>query len=69
VEFFGWFDNNDTVFLTMEYLQFGDLAKQITPEITEWDAQQVTIQLLDGLYIMHQNGFTHRDLKPQVRFP
>jgi serine/threonine protein kinase len=51
----------------MEYLPFGDLAKYITPEITEWDAQQVITELLDGLCIMHQNGFTHRDLKPQVR--
>ena len=52
----------------MEYLQFGDLAKYVTPEITEWDAQQVATQLLDGLCIMHQNGFAHRDLKPQVSF-
>jgi serine/threonine protein kinase len=29
-------------------------------------AKMITMQLLEGLDIMHEMGFSHRDLKPQV---
>jgi hypothetical protein len=53
----------------MEYFPYGDLDKYITEDITENDVIQITTNLLEGLKIMHAEGFAHRDLKPQVGFP
>jgi len=52
----------------MEYFPYGDLDQYITNGITENDAIQITTELLEGLKIMHAEGFAHRDLKPQVGF-
>ena len=66
VKFFGWFENDESVFLAMEYFEQGDLQRHLTSEMKEIDAQQISKQLLEGLCFMHTNGFTHRDLKPSV---
>jgi Protein kinase domain len=52
----------------MEYLELGDLriyldGKQPLPE---HEVREITYQILDGLFLMHDNGFAHRDLKPNV---
>ena len=64
----GWFENVDSIFIAMEYFQYGDLHKFIpnSGPCTESGAKMITMQLLEGLDIMHKIGFTHRDLKPQV---
>lgn len=56
------------MFITMEYFPHGDLRKYMTvsPPFPEAEAQQVTFQLVEGLGFLHENGFTHRDLKPSV---
>jgi serine/threonine protein kinase len=56
------------VFLAMEYVQLGDLEKNlpISGRLPEMEVQQITKQILDGLHIMHTESFAHRDLKPQV---
>ena len=51
----------------MEYLPYGDLSSWIEKGIPEKEIKLITIQLLEGLAIMHENAFTHRDLKPAVR--
>lgn len=66
VEFFGWFEDDDHVYLAMEYFPNGTLDHFITKGLLEHDAQIIGQQLLEGLRIMHQEQFTHRDLKPQV---
>ncbi|KAJ5389222.1 Tetratricopeptide-like helical [Penicillium cataractarum] len=50
----------------MEYLEAGNLATYLhgTPPLSETDAKEVSYQILDGLCMMHENGFAHRDLKP-----
>lgn len=68
VHFYGWFENVEKIFLAMEYFPQGDLTKFITDKLREEDAVAITAQLLEGLAIMHESGFTHRDLKPQVSF-
>lgn len=54
----------------MDYAPFGDLNEYIaTGEIGENDAKQIARDILEALTIIHEEGFTHRDIKPQVRFP
>jgi hypothetical protein len=63
---YGWYENNDHVFLAMEYFPYGDLQNYIIHGITEDSTKIICTQLLDGLRLMHSIGLTHRDLKPQV---
>ena len=53
----------------MEYFPYGDLSSFIEKGISEEGIKLITVQLLEGLVIMHENSFTHRDLKPAVREP
>src|ERR1700712_5331311 len=66
VSFFGWFENDQYVFLAMEYFENGDLVQHISTISTEDEVRQITTNVLDGLTIMHTEKFAHRDLKPQV---
>ncbi|CUS07247.1 unnamed protein product [Tuber aestivum] len=66
VQFFGWFEDPQCIYLAMEYIPLGDLDQCFRKRtFTEAQAKRLTRQLLKGLAIMHENGFTHRDLKPQ----
>ncbi|TVY57322.1 Serine/threonine-protein phosphatase 6 regulatory ankyrin repeat subunit A [Lachnellula cervina] len=66
VDFLGWYENDDFVFLAMEYLPMGDLSDWAKYSKSEGDLKTICQQLLEGLEIMHANGFMHRDLKPQL---
>ncbi|KAL9609551.1 MAG: hypothetical protein Q9167_005682 [Letrouitia subvulpina] len=69
VKFYGWYENDRQIFLAMEYFALGDLADHIaTADISEHDTKQISIDILEGLDIMHSKGFTHRDLKPRNIF-
>jgi len=50
----------------MEYFQHGTLDMYIKNTLSEDDARIISLQLLEGLKIMHEEQFAHRDLKPQV---
>jgi serine/threonine protein kinase len=61
----------------MEYMRGGDLEanllyfESLTEHglaIPEEDIKEITSQILEGLKIMHAEGFAHRDLKPKVQF-
>jgi serine/threonine protein kinase len=54
----------------MEYLEHGDLLTYLhqRPPLPEAEAKHIAYQILDGLSLMHENGFAHRDLKPNVGF-
>ena len=77
VKFLGWFDNADAldaVFLAMEYFPYGDLDQYISDQSSRMALRktrpiEIASDLLEGLEIMHAEGFAHRDLKPQVGFP
>jgi serine/threonine protein kinase len=76
VDFIGWFQNDDAMFLAMEYMPLGDLEQHLQeianspihtgPLLSEEEVQEISRQILEGLKIMHAEGFAHRDLKPQV---
>jgi serine/threonine protein kinase len=66
VQFLGWFEDSDHIYLAMEYFEHGTLDKFITKDLSERDAQIIAHQLLLGLKIMHQEHFAHRDMKPNA---
>ncbi|KAI9043586.1 kinase-like protein [Aspergillus affinis] len=67
VKSFGWYEGPDHLFIAMEYLELGDLHTylQHKPALPEHEAKEVTFQILDGLFLMHDNEFAHRDMKPR----
>ena len=65
VRFLGWFEDINIVYLAMEYFPYGDLEKNAA-NIDETGVREITLDLLEGLRIIHAEGFVHRDLKPQV---
>ena len=67
-EFYGWYENDDSVFLSMEYFPHGDLTNCVRGPALESEAQEIVRQLLAGLQVIHEYGITHRDLKPQNIF-
>ena len=68
VQFYGWYESPEDVYLAMEYFPLGDLERYMDRQLSEVQIMIIVSQLLRGLCIMHQNGFTHRDLKPQNIF-
>ncbi|KAJ5097052.1 hypothetical protein N7456_007773 [Penicillium angulare] len=64
----GWFENEESIFICMEYFPLGNLQQYIFEAFPEGETQHITLQLLEGLDFMHSNGFAHRDLKPQNIF-
>lgn len=49
----------------------GDLSSYMTnhPVEARTQAQQISIQVLEGLVVLHEREICHRDLKPQVKSP
>jgi len=70
VRTYGWFENTESVFITMEYFPLGDLQKfmRTSPPFSEEATRQIVRQLLGGVDFMHESGFAHRDIKPGVSY-
>lgn len=58
----------------MEYFPLGDLRNYLESSkncphsrLSEDEVREITTQLLDALSMMHEQRFSHRDLKPAVR--
>ena len=56
------------MYIAMEYIPIGDMAQSFADGYrwNESDTKVVIKQLLHGLAVMHKEGITHRDLKPEV---
>ncbi|KAI0387574.1 kinase-like protein [Hypomontagnella monticulosa] len=66
VEFLGWNEDVDNLFIALEYVEFGDLEENLKKSLwNEGDIKETATQILNGLKVMHGEGIAHRDLKPQ----
>ncbi|PQE25951.1 camk kinase protein [Rutstroemia sp. NJR-2017a BBW] len=68
VDFIAWFEDKYWVYFAMEYFPLGTLQGFINGNMVEDDVRIISSQLIAGLRIMHEEGFAHRDLKPQNIF-
>jgi len=68
VKFHSSYEDADYVYIAMEYIPIGDMSKTFANGYrwNESDTKVVIKQLLQGLAVMHKEGITHRDLKPEV---
>ena len=68
VKFKSSYKDSDYVYIAMEYIPIGDISQTFVDGYcwSESDTRVVIEQLLQGLVIMHKEGITHRDLKPEV---
>ena len=66
VQFLGWFENNERLYIAMEYFEKGDLRRHLGERISVPMVKLLARQLLEGLNVMHKNGIAHRDIKPEV---
>ncbi|KAL9024368.1 MAG: hypothetical protein Q9196_006568 [Gyalolechia fulgens] len=64
VKSFGWYSTDDKIFITLEYLEHGDLQQYLGTPLPEQEGQCLVHQIVEGLNFMHDRGFAHRDLKP-----
>ncbi|KAJ5966782.1 hypothetical protein N7501_003030 [Penicillium viridicatum] len=67
VKSFGWYQTESSLFIAMEYLELGDLQDYVLAQsqpLPEFEVQRIMSQILEGLDLMHENGYAHRDLKP-----
>lgn len=66
VESRGWFETAHYIFIAMEAIELRDLSKHLKEPLLEDEARCISSQLLRGLVNLHENGFVHRDLNPNV---
>ena len=69
MQFLGWYESDHYIHIAMEYIIHGDLRRYLEVERSESEAKDITRQLLEGLLVIHEKGFAHRDLKPEVSLP
>ncbi|CAG9954815.1 unnamed protein product [Clonostachys rosea f. rosea IK726] len=60
----GWFEDDSSWFIAMEYMPYGDLDQAVKSPLQEPEARQIIFQTVEGVSFMHGSGFAHRDLKP-----
>ncbi|KAK0622561.1 kinase-like domain-containing protein [Immersiella caudata] len=65
VGYYGWFEDNDTIYVAMEHLELGDLSRFMRRPFSEGEACHLLSQVVRGVAFMHARNFSHRDLKPQ----
>lgn len=70
MEFLGWYEEPETLYIAMEYLPEGDITKHISAlaPLPQETAKSMSKQLLESLKVMHQERIAPRDIKPAVSF-
>ena len=71
VKFNSTYEDAHYRYIAMEYIPMGDMSQSFVDGYrwSESDTKVVIKQLLHGLAVMHKEGITHRDLKPEVCAP
>ena len=67
VQVYGYFEENNTGYFVMEYVNGRDLRQYIRQNHgrTSWeDALHVMLPVMDALSVIHEKGFIHRDVTP-----
>ncbi|CAG9324608.1 unnamed protein product [Blepharisma stoltei] len=64
---FEYFEDKSNYYLVMEYCKGGDLFDKVVSltKFTEKQAARIMEQIFSGLQYLHNNGVTHRDMKPE----
>ena len=63
-----FFEQHGTAYLVMDYLQGVNLAEYLHSKggrLSEQQASEIMMPIIDGLQEVHAKGFLHRDIKPQ----
>lgn len=68
VKIFGWWEDEKSIFLPMEYFEASDLSRNKELIRDESDIRVISQQLVLGLQCMHSLNIIHRDIKPQNVF-
>ena len=68
IKFNSAYEDTHYMYIAMEHIPMGDMSHSFADGYrwNESDIKVVIKQLLHGLAIMHREGITHRDLKPEV---
>lgn len=69
IHFFGWYEHHDNIYIAMEYAPYGDLSTHINQGLSEGDVKDIGCQILEGIRVMHNLDFVHRDIEPAVGKP
>ncbi|KAI3331674.1 kinase-like domain-containing protein [Xylariaceae sp. AK1471] len=71
VEFFGWFEDQHNIYISMEYIPNQDLQKHIQERhrnggkgFQESEGASIVAEIAKALKFMHGKNVMHRDLKP-----
>jgi serine/threonine protein kinase len=66
VQIFGWFEDENSIYLAMEFFQLGDLGQCKSTIKSEGEVRSISRQINLGLVHMHDLGIIHRDINPRV---
>lgn len=57
------------MYIAMEYHHLGDINSYILSvgALEEKVARSIARQILQAVFVLHEHGFMHRDIKPEVR--
>jgi len=72
LKIYEWFEENDTIYLIMEYIEGKNLKAILNRDIDymfeafpEIEMEKLLQDLCEAINILHKNGYVHRDIKPE----
>ncbi len=67
VKLYGFFDDEENIYLLLEYCSGGHLLRQIKskPHFNENEVLDILANIFEAVSFLHCHGVIHRDLKPE----